>query len=240
MSEHPILFSDPMVRAILDGRKTQTRRIIDMKRLRVRLPNAVGSDPGCLVPILADPGVYAAKMNPQGAVSVVEPKGTNALGVKPGEFHFVCPYAEGDTHLADMGGGRKVWRIVSKDSRLWVLEAFSNCRGDDSMPTHYRADDRIEDLQRAWNPSIFMPRWASRIDLEVTGVRVERLQAITQADALAEGMPDTRGAWVDITDADRCGPRGGFEAPWNDLDGKRATWESNPWVWVISFRRVRP
>ena len=88
-----------------------------------------------------------------------------------------------------------------------------------------------------WRPSIFMPRWACRIVLEVTSVRVEALQDITEADARAEGVePRTAGQ-------DESGPikthRTGFVYLWQQINGERANWLSNPWVWVVSFKRVQ-
>lgn len=167
--ERPILFSGPMVRALLDGRKTQTRRVV----------------------------------NPQPA--------TSSDGRACGPIR--CPYgAPGDT--------------------LWVRETWCSY-----MPgsVRYRADGH-NDAGWTWRPSIFMPRWASRLTLRVYGVRVERVQQITQADARAEGVVDTSGAWGDLTDTDRAGPRGAFEALWNSINAERGFgWDVNPWVWVVSF-----
>jgi hypothetical protein len=96
-----------------------------------------------------------------------------------------------------------------------------------------------------WRPSIHMPRWASRITLRVTGVRVERLQDLTDEDARAEGVapviwqrrvyPSSLAATVDTTSY-----RDGFEALWERINGRRAPWVSNPYVWVVSFKRIRP
>ena len=154
MKERPILFSAPMVRAILDGRKTMTRRILTERH---------------------------------------------------GEY---CPYG----HPGDF---------------LWVRETFYNSRMDNSMPTHYRADNQDEDFQLIWNPSIFMPRWASRILLEITAVRVERLQKISEDDARAEGVsPETVGPFSEL---------------WDSINRKPGrTWADNPFVWVIEFKRIKP
>ncbi len=91
-----------------------------------------------------------------------------------------------------------------------------------------------------WRPSIHMPRWASRIALEVTGVRVERLQAITEEDARAEGVDQGEGGrlYPSARAARALSYRAGFEHLWNAINGKRAPWASNPWVWVVDFRRV--
>lgn len=176
MKERPILFSGPMVRAILEGRKTMTRRIVK------RQPS--GFD-------LNDKPVFGA-----------------------------CPYgAPGD--------------------RLWVKETWLPIYID-SLPGHvidktqYRADE-TNPLSGAgmWHPSIYMPRKRSRIKLEITGVRVERLHTITEEDAKAEGiMGATVGEYGDrgcfITD---------FAYLWSKINGHES-WDANPWVWVVEFKRV--
>lgn len=219
MIDRPILFSAAMILAILAGRKTQTRRVVNLAQLRVRLPYEVRSDFSTLIPdraIIAKPGVYRASMNAHGAVSINV--GGKLLGVKPGEFDFVCPYAEGTTRLVD---GR--WRIEAhRDQRLWVRETWAPAFGsvsheygehsvsewDDEihgplakdahgLEIYYRADG--EDALPAefsmphgseirWRPSIHMPRWASRITLKVAGVRIERVAGISAEDARAEGL----------------------------------------------------
>lgn len=260
MKERPILFSSPMVRAILAGTKTQTRRIVNESQLRVILQREVRSD----LPFdgtAAKPGLHRASMNPNGAVSVHLANGH--LGMRPGEFHFSCPYADGLTHLGQYGVGErnKRWTIAPRGSRLWVRETWASA--DRFYQTHEcdpprtvayaadrsayysggtRANDSDTDSWNwdalKWRPSIFMPRSLSRITLEVTSVRVERLQDISEEDAKAEGViPRTNGF-------DESGPtkshRTGFVYVWQDINAKRAPWESNPWVWVVEFNRVQP
>jgi len=177
--ERPVLFSGPMVRAILEGRKSQTRRVV-----KPQPPHGIKS---VYAPITRDPG------NWQGVAS------DDLIG-----WYGRCPYGiPGD--------------------RLWVRETFQRARGG----FQYRADGIT--TPRAWKPSIFMPRTASRITLEVTGVRVERLQDISEKDARAEGV-----------DAAPC-----FCIPyrrlWDSLNAKRGFgWEKNPWVWCISFSKAAP
>ena len=118
----------------------------------------------------------------------------------------------------------------------------------------YRATDRRERSfsgSEKWRPSIHMPRWASRITLEVTGVRVERLQDISEADARAEGAqvvpfyPDDgfplSDGWTHVGDDGKCvlytSARDSFRALWESINGADS-WASNPWVWVVSFKRV--
>lgn len=176
MKERPILFSGEMVRAILDGRKTQTRRVVK--------------------PQLGDLFDY------------------ETCSPKPS-----CPYgAPGD--------------------RLWVRETFSLLGGQ----AEYRATRRMGEPAAPWRPSIFMPRWPSRIDLELTAVRVERVQDISEADAIAEGVkfyddPNTSAvklfiALWDSINAKRRDPRSGQILPYS--------WADNPRVWSLTFRRIRP
>lgn len=189
-----------MVRAILDGRKTQTRRALKMPMLD------------------APPPLMLAQTIAQ------------------------CPYGQpGD--------------------RLWVREAyFGNHFLHPHEPAeerelHYRADPlpdfEGEETEIRWRPSIHMPRWASRITLEVTGVRVERLQDISDADEEAEGHPGCPVCggcgWINS------GPDGGWQCDetgcgesqhwyrglWEQINGS-GSWNANPWVWVVEFERITP
>src|SRR4051812_7696400 len=111
-SERPLSLSDAEVRVLLAGRKTQHRVPVNVAALEVSLPECVSSDiPWFVEPVFAaEAGSHRAIMNPLGAVSVLV--GDKTLGVKPGEFHFVCPFAEGTTHLADLGEAGKRWTIT--------------------------------------------------------------------------------------------------------------------------------
>ena len=205
MKERPILFSGPMVRAILAGTKTQTRRVYKPREL----------EPYEIIDELDDGRAWPYWFDPnQGP-----------------EYHpVVCPYgAPGD--------------------RLWVREAFALHRIHDPTPpakvkpslllgVAYRATGDAADGR--WRSSLHMPRWASRLTLEVTGVRVERLQAITEEDARAEGIEPR------VTFG-RTAPRihvasthrEAFEALWDEINAPRGYgWDANPWVWVVEFRRV--
>jgi len=128
--------------------------------------------------------------------------------------------------------------------RLWVRETWmpETEQGIPTGGTIYRASPNSPepdgDVPLRWRPSIFMPRWASRITLEITGIRVERLQEITGRDVLAEGVDNgksnpTMGVrWENMQ-------RMAFEQVWNAINAKRGYgWAVNPWVWVIAFRRV--
>lgn len=205
VKERPILFSGPMVRAILDDRKTQTRRIIKPQppegfRSMVRDCDPKG-------------GWWFCNMPPQrGPFSVGEFK-------KWDHVYPQCPYGKpGD--------------------RLWVRETWATERQFDHLapanihPSAHSVDrclygSQIVSGYHRSRPSIHMPRWASRITLEVTGVRVERLKEIVAKDVAAEGYPFS-------SDLDQ------FKLLWNDLNAKRGYgWEVDPWVWVIEFKRTQ-
>lgn len=205
MKERPILFSAPMVRALLAGSKTQTRRVL---KQATGLSLSVCMDE-------AAPGVAALSW---------------LHGDGPGhDVHehierVRCPYGQpGD--------------------RLWVREAWGLWQQPFDHESHdvvYRADvDRPE--PKRWRPSIHMPRWASRILLEVTDVRVERLQDISEADAIAEGIvPFGDGGFVSDDDG-RCygaTARQSYAYLWESINGADS-WAANPWAWVVSFRNVR-
>jgi hypothetical protein len=193
MKERPIIFSGEMVRAILDGRKTQTRRVIK------NVPAIL------LYPQIQDAGVPIPEL--------IEAYKKAWLGA--------CPYG----HPGD---------------RLWVRENIR--RGKEGNLAFYAADEGLvtkngECVRWIFNephvPSIHMPRWASRITLEITDVRVERLKNITNNDALAEGVPDIRDK-INNFDMRDC-----FAPFWDSLNAKRGFgWDVNPWVWVISFKRI--
>lgn len=211
MKERPILFSGPMVKAILEGRKTQTRRIVKHKL-------AVG--PSQIRSVGNGPEIY-------GAGGVWLP--------------LQCPY------------GRP-------SDRLWVRETFSTwhhgCHWYECTPAgrskvscsncFYRATHRFPDDDQRWVPSIFMPRWASRITLEVTSVRVERLNDISEDDAKAEGMHKFHG--LELYGHDPSGTPGpmvggsaaeAFFHLWKSINGE-SSWDLNPWIWVVTFKRVAP
>jgi hypothetical protein len=233
MRERPILFSGPMVRAILSGQKTQTRRPV--KDLRVRLRHEVASDlPDVLPRSAAGPGVYAAELNQHGAVAVRIASG-RLLGVKPQEFDFLCPYADGHTYLRKYPDARTAWHLQTPGARLWVREAHvrGTMNGGAQEWVRYRATDESDvPAGTRWKPGIHLPRAFARLILEVTDVRIERLEAITEADALAEGMAPVR----EPPDASL---RYTFLRRWNLMyGGSVLARENNPWVWVVSLRRV--
>lgn len=220
MKERPIIFSAPMVRAILEGRKSQTRRLVTPQ------PRECAAEP------------YEYRV---AKVALMPPRAT-------GEYEELW-FARGD----DLIGPLPRCPYGVPGDRLWVRETYShgpvfNADQDYSTRLRYRAnewDSPLPDGQK-WRPAIHMPRWASRITLEVTDVRVQRLQDISEDDAAAEGLELLRnvprvgdiyrarsGNGDDLCDA-RLASRA-FAWLWDEINGKRAPWESNPWVWAITF-----
>lgn len=189
MKKRPILFNGEMVRAILDGRKTQTRRVMK-----------------------------------------VPPKMVDGVGIVYESDK--CPYGQaGD--------------------RLWVRETWGTNPGNEHVKPsdfvhngahiYYKADDIKMNWQvERWRPSIHMPRWASRITLEVTNVRVERVQDISARDIRAEG--------IDLTISEKNTVhayhvksylQSHFRRLWDSINAKRGySWDSNPWVWVVEFKVI--
>jgi hypothetical protein len=218
VKERPILMSGPMVKAILEERKTQTRRVI-----KHQPPKEAGL--GLTVNTYSEPDYYQALFF----------RGPTVESTGMGE-PVKCPYGKPGDRL----WVRETFSYVTKAKS----EVYDKVRPDGCpVEMYHQADWQHDfDFPANWTPSIFMPRWASRITLEVTNVRVERLQDITEADAIAEGVytneqaieklglpPDTKlsGSCVDK-----------YRIVWESINGKKYPWASNPWVWCISFRRI--
>ena len=214
-TEKPILFSGEMVRAILDGRKTQTRRVVKPQPWDEALHTAGGC------------GWAWAKSGP-GATQFDWNTTPVALAAQITKY---CPYGLPGTRL----WVRETWQCDPVNHRTLCYRATGH-GSDCKIPTHL------------WRPSIHMPRWASRITLEVAAVRVERLQEITEEDAKAEGTDEDKFAvhyYCDEGDPDdpndfgthRCNWRFGFKMLWESIYGPES-WDTNPWVWVIEFTRI--
>ena len=225
----PILFSAPMVRAILDGRKTQTRRICKPQPYSNGF-HFDGRDIQCHNDYL-----------PPSAMLMEVGRGRNKYTTSNYEGWAVdCPYgAPGD--------------------RLWVRESLRPTRCDRGyiVDWHYAADGakvpRCPDLKPQFNdgmafahlaragvPSIHMPRWASRITLEITDVRVERLQEISEDDCVAEGVNQR---WTCISPgagsyAHENDVRDDYRSLWERINGADS-WDANPWVWCVSFCKAK-
>lgn len=216
MKERPILFSAPMVRAILEGRKTQTRRVMRDQ------PHEAAT-------------VTVEHFNQ----TVIDRHGDEQPGPEifgawwaDGECGIRCPYGQPGDRLWVRESG---WERPERTHKMMR-------EGADTWPRFaYAADSWSEqdrDDFKAWGfksrPSIHMPRWASRILLEITGVRIERLQDISDQDALAEGVsPDMGLRWQSGDDT----PRGMYGELWESINGP-GSWAADPWVWVVEFRRI--
>lgn len=213
IKERPIIFSGLMVRAILEGRKSQTRRIVKPQ------PDAV---------IDGEPYWHIGGYRASRYRGVTDP-------LRMGTHNPLrCPYG------------------VPGD-RIWVREAYL-VRGAGKIPV-YKADLSAVDaagfgaMYGGWKRSMYMPRWASRIMLEIIKIRVERVQKISETDAVAEGIePDGPVNRDDLTSCWRNydphetaaywnSPRDSFHSLWSAINGADS-WNANPWVWVLEFRRV--
>jgi hypothetical protein len=206
MKERPILFSAPMVRAILDGTKTQTRRVVKPQ------PAPNKAHDGGTVWVAGD-GIHV----PVGSV------GHLSLREKQG---LRCPYGQPGDRL----WVREAWRAPSSCNHL-PPRSISDSEGVRFIADEiFGADAGFGKARRG----MFMPRWASRITLEVTGVRVERLLDISDSDAWGEGID-----FEAYTAAGGCkdAPRVAFGDLWERINGP-GSWEANPWVWVVQFKKV--
>jgi len=219
--EKPILFSGEMVRAVLDGRKTQTRRVVKPQSRIILHDNGQALTDSGWLPELDNP---YGKPGDQLWVRETWATSLSLDQTSPAEIAVHAHYAgynDGNHPLADL------WYIADMHYRQWGDEKTSLGKS---------------------RPSIHMPRWASRIQLEVTDVRVERVQDISEKDMVAEGIVlkysdyewfnrskfsseqffgfDLDQAWIDL---------------WNSINEKRGFgWDVNPWVWVVEFKMIKP
>lgn len=229
MKERPILFSAPMVRAILAGTKTQTRRAVKPQPALVDPRNS-------RLPGLYRNGDFAWR--DKGA-----PLGCATISCKP--------------------NGPDGWALENSPfgqpgDRLWVRETWLDLQGTGieratgdlsryayaaDTPPGSHGDECRKNYGLRWRPSIHMPRWASRITLEITGVRVERLQGISEADAEAEGCAKNHnGYYLGGPHAvsgrkQMATAQSAYRDLWESINGA-GSWEANPWVWVVEFKRV--
>ncbi|EJB6975342.1 hypothetical protein RJ219_004330 [Enterobacter hormaechei] len=219
MIERGMIFNGEMVRAILDGRKTQTRRIIK--------DCTVGRDP----------------------ISKFIQIGKKFIGCYPEDvpelIRECCPYGV---------PGDRIWVRETFQGPLFDFEQMEAYQEDSSKfkkPEFcvYKADgkpapeffDADDNLHCGWRPSIHMPRWASRITLEITGVRVEQLKSISEEEARSEGVARLReGFWKHYQPGwtqHQLSARGSFATLWDSIYGS-GEWDRNPWVWVVEFNRI--
>lgn len=229
MAERPIIFSGRMVRAILEGRKTQTRRVARFAsdETPVEWP--------CAAPVACEHcGSTSGRRCQAPSAGQVHLHRANGFNWHNAD----CPYgAPGNTlwvresffvnHIEHVRGALPKTRPVDAPAGRPAELLY---RADGDFADHFEQVDNPD--AAVWRPSIHMPRWASRITLRVTAVRVERLGKLSDSDARAEGL--TRG---DVNN--HGGPVPAFAVLWDTINGERAPWASNPWVWVVSFEVLR-
>lgn len=208
MKTKPILFSTEMVQAILEGRKTQTRRVVKPQFKEGYTPK-----------------IY---------------KGNDE------RWHVESRKSRTELEFID-------WNVLQKGTILWVRETWFSTRSDNKELLEigytghikYKADNNYDPVKdcvgRSWKPSIYMPKSAARIFLKITNVRVERLNNISEYDAICEGVEllKSTNKYRDYEDCHNHfnHARISFASLWNSINTK-LTWRSNPWVWVIEFERV--
>ncbi|HCL6947623.1 TPA: hypothetical protein N2R56_002725 [Enterobacter cloacae] len=223
-----MIFNGEMVRAILDGRKTQTRRIMKIQPSDGFHPTHNGYDLD-LNAHWYTPGVVDKN-------GYLQPAKKDVFCVADENEGYTCPFgAVGD--------------------RIWVRETWAEAGAGapdlklyranypEHVPTHYENVPPADEIR--WTPSIHMPRRACRLTLEITGVRVERLNGISETDAEAEGIDmealfDAQDCYDCIADHNMTGrptATGAFKYLWESIYGEES-WKSNPWVWVIEFKVV--
>jgi len=205
MKDKPILMSAPMVRATLDGSKTQTRRIAKPSHGKRWLANSDNLIADCAV----------------AGIDLICPFG------KPGDLLWVR-----ETSLPDFP------KEFSYYDNTWQ-EVPAKYR----KPKHCIYKATWDGFELIWKPSIHMPRWASRLTLEITDVRIERLNDISEKDAVAEGIEPFENGWINYIHEQRgyagtgyeTNPIDSYASLWESINGS-GSWDKNPWVWVISFK----
>ncbi len=217
MNHHPILFSTPMVKAILAGRKTQTRRVLKFPSIHQDWLQSINHQALKAVYTMPQGGyIFSSYHCSQAEINRLcanDPRG------------ILCPYGQ----IGDRLWVRETWavhpflnKIKPSDLVTYTIEHIAYHADPDVNPSHYM-----------WRPSIFMPRWASRLTLEITNIRVERLQDISETDAQAEGVVSWSGGSAGTTYKPE------YQILWDSINKDRGfTWASNPWVWVIEFKPV--
>lgn len=214
MADRPILFSAPMIRALLEGRKTQTRRIIKPQ------PHQD----------MALIGLYAPGLTAVFGYDTPDADHKIKLRYVPGDRLWVKEAFRAQHHFDDM-------------SPREIMAEFQDETGDPSFPTFYEANQQCDGASiEMWQQSppgrlrasMHMPRCASRLTLTVTDVRVQRLQEISEADAIAEGCPGKLGPNPDFPDEWDPSPVEEYRDLWDSINGAGA-WDQNPWVAAYTF-----
>ncbi|MGN5571447.1 hypothetical protein [Enterobacter sp. Lyrl_3] len=223
-----MIFNGEMVRAILDGRKKQTRRIMKVQPSDGFHPTHNGYDLD-LNAHWYTPGVVDKN-------GYLQPAKKDVFGVADENEGYTCPFGA----VGDRVWVRETWAEAgagAPDLKLY------RANYPEHVPTHYENVPPVDEIR--WTPSIHMPRWASRLTLEITGVRVERLNGISETDAGAEGIDmealfDAQDCYDCIADHNMTGrptATGAFKYLWESIYGEES-WKANPWVWVIEFKVV--
>lgn len=202
MTDHPVIFSGPMVRALLDGRKTQTRRMLYAKR----------KAKGGVIPASASILTYTEKVGERHVRRAYQPV-SSVYSASPDDYFVLTG-----------------WHKRKPGDRLWAREnALYWVRNSDNRKDKvaaYAADGYELEPGERWTPSIHMPRWASRLTLTITATKIERVQAISEADAMAEGCRPLAGGRGSAADD--------FRSLWESINGPNA-WAGNPWVVALAF-----
>lgn len=221
MKETGLMFKAPLVRAILEGRKTQTRRLVK--------PAPAADQP--LQYITTETGlVYARSMEQINSQNIRRIRWESPVG-KPGDRIYV----------------RETWSPDPPCDGTWCYTSWAGCRQGqiEGVPERFRTPEHCmyaasTNTDMVWTPSVHMPKWAARIWLEITGVRVERLQSISESDCWKEGIEEVMHDFDNATQIDMAKRLGCciddakplFAQLWESTGGD---WEANPWVWVIDF-----
>lgn len=199
VQEKPILFSGEMVRAILEGRKTQTRRPVKQAVVTDGLMHGI---------VYGTPAIDLTRC----------PFGVPGDRLWVRETHKLWDYSFEEILVEYRAIGTEcVFRVAGSDKPT-------------NLHTWPRSADAMPATRKHWRPSIHMPRWACRLTLKVTDVRVERIQDMSSVDAIQEGV-------YAVSPRETYLPIQRFIPRWDAIYAKKAPWDTNPWVWVVSFER---
>ncbi|AFR03257.1 PmgT [Pectobacterium carotovorum] len=240
MKERGIIFNGDMVRAIIDGLKTQTRRVMKPQPTPCDYIDEHGNPRGG----------HQWPSNIFRTMLHVERELQNGQGGWKGLVGDACPYGD----VGDRIWVRETWMPDAPRDGTWPDVEFYGCKGAplSMIPDRFRRPEHC--IHRAswtgsemvgWTPSIHMPRWASRILLEITDVRVERLNDISEEDCWAEGIDAVDGCFENAEIIDMARKIGCciddakpmFSLLWQSIYGAES-WSENPWVWAVSFKRI--
>jgi hypothetical protein len=246
MKERPILFSGPMIKALLAGTKTQTRRIVKWKvRPESSSLNFNAASLSC--------GFYCTGVPSSGFV--LRSRGAGSCW-NDRTFPIHCPHGI----LGDRLWVKEAWRVGKPHDQRTALEIWDHLKESgqgvtvlydaggwrsrapfERLEQKYTDDERMPSWAGRKRSSMFMPRWASRINLEITDVRVERVQDISGEDARAEGEYVFNGEeliYAETQEQKNTVYKRNYRFLWDSINGKKHPWSQNDWVWVISFERV--